>query len=171
MHATHLTAADVALLGGSGTTVCLCPTTEADLADGLGPARAAARRRVARSAWAATSTPSTDLFAEAAALEMHERLASGERGRFTPRRAARRADRAARALGWPDAGRLASGARADLVAVRLDTPAHRRSATRPRWCSPRRAADVDTVVVDGRVVVRGGRHVLGDVGARCWPDR
>ena len=27
------------------------------------------------------------------------------------------------------------------------------------------AADVDTVLVDGRVVVSGGRHVLGDVGA------
>jgi len=26
------------------------------------------------------------------------------------------------------------------------------------------AADVDTVVVDGRVVVAAGRHVLGDVG-------
>ena len=28
------------LLGASGTTVCLCPTTERDLADGIGPARA-----------------------------------------------------------------------------------------------------------------------------------
>jgi len=27
------------------------------------------------------------------------------------------------------------------------------------------ASDVDTVVVDGRVVVTGGRHRLGDVGA------
>ena len=27
------------------------------------------------------------------------------------------------------------------------------------------AADVDTVVVGGRVVVRQGRHLLGDVGA------
>jgi cytosine/adenosine deaminase-related metal-dependent hydrolase len=26
------------------------------------------------------------------------------------------------------------------------------------------AADVDTVVVDGRVVVQDGQHVLGDVG-------
>jgi cytosine/adenosine deaminase-related metal-dependent hydrolase len=27
------------------------------------------------------------------------------------------------------------------------------------------AADVDTVVVNGRAVVEAGRHVLGDVGA------
>ena len=46
VHATHLTGADIALLGGSRTTACLCPTTERDLADGLGPARALARRRV-----------------------------------------------------------------------------------------------------------------------------
>ncbi|HEY5246824.1 MAG TPA: formimidoylglutamate deiminase, partial [Dermatophilaceae bacterium] len=26
------------------------------------------------------------------------------------------------------------------------------------------AADVDTVVVDGRIVVTGGQHVLGNVG-------
>ena len=38
VHATHLTGADVRLLGGSGTGVCFCPTTERDLADGIGPA-------------------------------------------------------------------------------------------------------------------------------------
>ncbi len=38
VHATHLTDADVALLGGSATTACFCPTTERDLADGVGPA-------------------------------------------------------------------------------------------------------------------------------------
>lgn len=27
------------------------------------------------------------------------------------------------------------------------------------------AADVDTVMVDGRVVVQGGRHVMGDAAA------
>ena len=40
VHATHLTAADIALLGDTGTGVCFCPTTERDLADGIGPARA-----------------------------------------------------------------------------------------------------------------------------------
>lgn len=39
VHATHLTSDDVALLGASGATVCLCPTTERDLADGFGPAQ------------------------------------------------------------------------------------------------------------------------------------
>src|SRR3954451_24034922 len=36
VHATHLSSADVKTLGA--VTVCLCPTTERDLADGIGPA-------------------------------------------------------------------------------------------------------------------------------------
>jgi formiminoglutamate deiminase len=43
VHATHLAAADVELLGGGGCGVCLCPTTERDLADGVGPARLLAK--------------------------------------------------------------------------------------------------------------------------------
>ena len=39
VHATHLTETDRSLLGESGATACFCPTTEADLADGIGPAR------------------------------------------------------------------------------------------------------------------------------------
>lgn len=162
VHATHLDAADVALLGGSGTGVCLCPTTERDLADGTGPAHdllaAGSPLSVGSDQHAVV-----DLFEEVRGLEMHERLASGVRGRFTPAQlldAATAHDR----LGWDDAGRLAPGARADLVAVRLDS-------VRTAGCDPAQvalvatAADVDTVVVDGREVVVGGRHVLGDVGA------
>ncbi len=161
VHATHLTAADVALLGGSRTTACLCPTTEADLADGIGPARAL-RDAGCPLALGGDQHPVTDPFAEARGLEVHERLASGRRGRFAP------ADlldalTAHAALGWPDAGRLAPGARADLVAVRLDTP-RTAGADPAQVVFAAGAADVDTVVVDGRVVVAGGRHVLGDVG-------
>ncbi|MFM7783295.1 MAG: formimidoylglutamate deiminase, partial [Gammaproteobacteria bacterium] len=36
VHATHLDDADIDRLGASGSTVCLCPTTERDLADGIG---------------------------------------------------------------------------------------------------------------------------------------
>lgn len=82
VHATHLTGDDIRLLGGSGAGVCFCPTTERDLADGIGPARAL------HDAGAPLSLGSdqhavTDLMEEARALEMHERLTTGERGRFT----------------------------------------------------------------------------------------
>ncbi|HET6876174.1 MAG TPA: amidohydrolase family protein, partial [Jatrophihabitans sp.] len=161
VHATHLTAADVATLGRTGTTACFCPTTERDLADGIGPARALADAG-ARLSLGSDQHAVVDLLEEARALEMDERLASGERGRFAPEQLLRAMTRHD-SIGWPDAGRLEPGARADLVAVRLDT-------VRTAGCAPGQvmvaasAADVDTVIIDGRVVVEGGRHVLGDVG-------
>ena len=39
VHATHLTGDEIAALGASGTGVCACPSTEADLADGVGAFR------------------------------------------------------------------------------------------------------------------------------------
>jgi formiminoglutamate deiminase len=163
VHATLLTDDDVAVLGGTGTTVCACPSTEADLADGVGPFP---RLRDAGSPLCLGSDQHTltDLLGEARLLETHGRLVTGERGRFRPDEllAALTVD-GHRALGWPDAGRIAPGQRADLVAVRTDTP-------RTAGCAPDQlimaaaAADVHTVVVGGRVVVADGEHVLGDVG-------
>ncbi|WP_219416208.1 formimidoylglutamate deiminase [Pseudonocardia nigra] len=175
VHATHLTGADVAALGGAGTGVCLCPTTERDLADGIGPAQALRAAGVPLSL-GSDQHAVVDPFEEARAVEMHERLRTGERDAFTPGEllaALTRHD----ALGWPDAGWLAAGARADLVAVRTDT-------VRTAGCDPAQilfaatAADVDTVIVDGDVVVAGGEHRLGAVGrlltdaiAPLWRDR
>jgi cytosine/adenosine deaminase-related metal-dependent hydrolase len=164
VHAVHLPDADVAALGASGTTVCACPGTEADLGDGIGPFR---RLRDAGSPLAVGSDQhvAVDLLAEARALEAHERLRSGERGRFRPAELVEALTAAGHAsLGWPDAGRLAVGCRADLVSVALDTP--RTAGAEPgQAVLAAGAADVGTVVVDGRVVVDEGRHVLGDVGA------
>jgi formiminoglutamate deiminase len=163
VHATHLTGDDVSALGATGTSVCACPSTEADLADGVGPFR---RLRDAGSPLCLGSDQhaQTDLLAEARLMEAGERLTTGERGRFRPVELvdALTGD-AHRALGWPDAGRIGLGQRADLVAVRLDS-------TRTAGSAPAQlvmtagAADVQTVVVDGRVVVSDGQHVLGDVG-------
>jgi len=37
VHATHATAEDCALIAAAGTRVCVCPTTEGDLGDGIAP--------------------------------------------------------------------------------------------------------------------------------------
>ena len=98
---------------------------------------------------------------------MHERLASRRARPLHPGRAARRADRAAtRASAGPTPGGSRPGARADLVAVRLDTAAHRRRRPGPGRCCAATAADVDTVVVDGRVVVATG-GTCSATSARC----
>ena len=163
VHATHLTGDEITALGQSGTSICACPSTEADLADGVGAFRWL-RDAGSPLCLGSDQHAMTDLLAEARLLEADERLITGERGRFRP---AELVDALTvdghRALGWPDAGRIAPGQRADLVAVRTDTP-------RTAGCAPDQlvtvagAADVHTVVVDGRVVVTEGRHVLGDVG-------
>ncbi len=161
VHATHLAAVDIAVLGASGTTACFCPTTERDLADGIGPARALAEAGSLLSL-GSDQHAMIDLFEEARALEMHERLSTQQRGRFTPGELLATLTRH-ESIGWPDAGRFEPGARADLVALRLDSV--RTAGTDPAqviYCAT--AVDVDTVLVDGRAVVEGGQHVLGDVG-------
>jgi len=161
VHATHLTPADVATIAARGAAVCLCPTTERDLADGIGPARALADAGV-RLALGTDQHAVGDVFEEVRGLEMGERLASLRRGRFTPPELLAAATRH-ELLGWVDAGRLAAGARADLVAVGLSSV--RTAGTDPaQVLLTAGAADVDTVLVDGRVVVSGGEHQLGDVG-------
>ena len=99
---------------------------------------------------------------EARALEMHERLASLERGRLQPA-ALLQAATAHASIGWPDAGRLEVGARADLV--ELDPASVRTAGSDPaQILLSATAADVRTVLVDGTPVVEDGRHRLGDVG-------
>ena len=82
VHATHLTDDDVRTLGDAGSYVCFCPTTEADLADGIGPS-VALREAGARLTLGSDGHTVIDMFAEARAVEMHERLASGRRGAWS----------------------------------------------------------------------------------------
>ncbi len=78
VHATHLTDDDVAVLGSAGGFACFCPTTEAELADGIGPS-VALRTAGARITLGSDSNTVIDPFAEARALAMHERLRTGRR--------------------------------------------------------------------------------------------
>jgi formiminoglutamate deiminase len=165
VHATHLTPGDIGLLGESQSYACLCPTTEADLADGIGPA----------SALAAAGSPLTlgsdshavvDLLEEARRVEMGERLSSQERGHFTAADLACAATVAGHAsLGWPEAGQIAPGGLADLVTVSLASPRTAGAAEDTALESVifgATAADVRDVVIGGRDVVRDGRHQLID---------
>lgn len=121
VHATHLSNVDRSLLGGTGTGVCFCPTTERDLADGIGPAADLATAG-SPLCLGSDSHAVIDLFEEARAVELNERLRTEHRGHFSPADLLGAATEAGhRALGWPDAGRIAPGYRADLVTVSLDS--------------------------------------------------
>jgi formiminoglutamate deiminase len=82
VHATHLTAEDITILGEAGSYACFCPTTEAELADGIGPSVALHEAGV-RITLGSDSNTVIDPFAEARGLAMHERLASGRRDGWT----------------------------------------------------------------------------------------
>jgi formiminoglutamate deiminase len=164
VHATHLTPADVVLLGGS--QVCLCPTTERDLADGIGPARML-RDAGARLAVGSDSQAVIDLFEEVRAVELDERLATRVRGNH----AAADLLEAATAggydsLGWPGGGRIAAGAPADLCVVDLDgvrLAGTRASDAVAAVVFAAGAGDVRDVMAGGRWIVRDRAHVTLDV--------
>ncbi|MFE9202071.1 formimidoylglutamate deiminase [Micromonospora sp. NPDC007230] len=162
VHATHPTSADITLLAESRTGICLCPTTERDLADGIGPARRMAEAGSPLSL-GSDSHAVVDLFEEARAVELDERLRTRRRGHFTAAELLTAATVGGHAaLGWGDAGRLSVGDRADLVTVRLDSA---RTAGVPPVGAffAATAADVTHVVVDGRTVVADSRHRTVDV--------
>jgi formiminoglutamate deiminase len=121
VHATHLTDDDIRLLGESGTNVCFCPTTERDLADGIGPARRL-HDAGATLTLGSDSHAVIDLIEEMRAVEMHERLASQRRGHWSAQELVAAATYDGhRSLGFEDGGLIAAGQRADLVTVDLDS--------------------------------------------------
>jgi len=164
VHAVHVTPDDIATLASARSGVCLCPSTEQDLGDGLAPG-AALHAAGARLSVGGDQHVRTDLLAEARSVELHERLAAETRGVLSPATlTALLTTGGHTSLGDPTGGRLAPGAPADLVAVRTDTP--RTAGADPgQLVLVAGSADVDTVVVGGVVRVEAGRHVLGDVGA------
>ena len=169
VHATHLTASDVAVLGESRTYACLCPTTERDLGDGIGPSRQL-HEAGAPLTLGSDSHAVVDLFEEMRAVELDERLASQQRGHWaTDELLAAATCVGHRSLGLADAGRIEVGARADLVT--LDTTSPRTAGTGAGEATAvfaATAADVVQVVADGVVVARADdRHDVGRELARA----
>ncbi|WP_371616186.1 formimidoylglutamate deiminase [Streptomyces sp. NBC_00454] len=163
VHNTHLTDADIALLGSSTTGTCMCPTTERDLADGIGPA-VRLQRAGSPLSLGSDSHAVIDLLEEARAMELNERLSSRTRGHWTANAllTAATADGHA-ALGWSDAGRLEAGALADFTTIALDSvrtagPLPRLGAETAVFAAT--ASDIRHTVVGGRHVVRDGHHTL-----------
>jgi formiminoglutamate deiminase len=165
VHATHLTAEDIGLLGASQSGVCMCPTTERDLADGIGPARDLVAAGSSLSL-GSDQHAVIDLFEEARAVELDERIRTRERGHWTAGELLAAATcNGHSALGWPEAGRLEPGSYADLVTVGLDSvrlagaaPGHLAESV----VFAAAPADIRHVMVSGRQVVRDGRHLLID---------
>lgn len=166
VHATHLTGHDIRLHGEFHCTVCMCPTTERDLADGVGPARAL-REAGAAMSLGSDSHAVVDLFEEARGVELDERLHTLSRGHHTASSLLRSATVDGYAsLGRSGGGRLGPGAHADFVTIRLDSVRTAGCGAGPEVAVfAATAADVHHVVIGGEVRVRDGLHVSIDVAA------
>ncbi len=105
VHATHADGAELDLLAASGTTVCACLTTEADLADGFLPAARIEHRGIPLSI-GSDSNVRIDPLEELRELEGIARRQTGRRGVFSAERLlCFGADEGARSLGlesWPE---------------------------------------------------------------------
>lgn len=154
VHATHLTEEDITALGEAGAGIVMCPTTEADLGDGIGPARELANAGAVISL-GSDQHAVLDPYLEQRGLEYGERLRSGERGRFAPTEISA----AAREGGLRSLGLAEND---DHLVVRTDTmrTAGSRTAQLPLTAT---AADIAEVHINGKHVASNGIHTtLGD---------
>ena len=164
IHGTHFDSADQTLLGQAHAGCCFCPTTERDLADGIGPAKNLVAAGTTLSL-GSDSQAVIDLFEEARATELNARLATNQRGHHTAAELLTAATAGGyHALGWNDGGWLAMGGRADFVTVELNSV---RTAggglTLENVAYAATAADVTNLVVNGQTVVANGTHATIDV--------
>lgn len=163
-HASYPEQQDVAVLRDAGATVVHCPTRKAR--EGLLSPYVAYLEAGVRTALG-TDAYNMDLVEDMKLAAMLGKISAGSVARPTAHDVLLAATRqAADGLGRADLGRIAPGAKADLSVVRLDGPHH------APVLDPLRSlvyyssgADVDTVLVDGRVLLRARRAVLVDESA------
>ena len=79
VHATHLSDLDTATIGEAGAHCCICPTTERDLADGIGASEALVRAG-ATLCVGSDSHAVIDIMEEARAVELGQRVLTHRRG-------------------------------------------------------------------------------------------
>ncbi len=171
IHATHMTDEETLRLAQSPAVAGLCPTTEANLGDGIFPARdflAAGGRIAIGSDSQIAVSPAEDL----RTLEYAQRLVRLERnvlaggaGQSTGRRLLEAAlSGGAQALAQP-VGAIREGARADIVVLDTDNPllaGRTGDAILDTWIFAGTRPLVGDVIVGGRHLVQQGRHVDED---------
>ncbi|MDO4412388.1 formimidoylglutamate deiminase [Cutibacterium sp.] len=184
VHATHLSDDDIAMIARSNTIVSLCPTTEADLGDGIARVKDLLDAGV-RLTIGTDEDVVTDPFAELRMVESTARLVSGTRGvidcdvlwkigsrngveSLYPAAGPRSYQTSTPACGG--AG-LAVGDPADIVVVDPSSP--RLAGVDPtRWPLVAAAEDVTATIIAGEWIRRGDttaedlRHVLDELRGR-----
>ncbi len=130
IHATHVQGREAEAIGALGAKICVCPSTEADLGDGLGPISDFRQHDITLSLGTDGHTLSS-IMEEARRLEMHERLRLQRRNTLVTKHdglthVADIAFKAATEGGAScldlNVGSIKKGAWADLIAMDLNDP-------------------------------------------------
>lgn len=167
IHATHMDEGEIAGLAASGAVAGLCPTTEANLGDGVFPA-APYLKQAGRIAVGSDSNVRISLVEELRMLELSQRLQLQRRviladadcpsnGRYLYQRAAAGG---AQAIGR-NSGILETGRLADLTAIDTNSPlmeSRDPDAILDTWVFGVEERLVSNVWSAGRQVVRAGEH-------------
>ncbi len=181
VHAIHLEANEVALLGSSKSFVCACPSTERNLGDGVVRADELLAAGV-RVSLGSDSQAHIDGLQEAQQLEGHLRLLRQRRSVLFPQHATARdsalglrlldalTTAGAQSLGLP-ANALTTGAPADFVAVDLSHPSLvgvPKEALLSAAMLGASSAAIRDVWVAGKPVVQHGVHPLASRSAEAY---
>ena len=172
VHATHMDPEEIQALAATGAVACLCPSTEANLGDGL----FALRRYLehdGRIAIGSDSHVTINPFEELRWLEYGQRLSSESRnvaalgdGHVGRELFDRALAGGAQALGHRQAG-IVEGAHADLVCLNGDDPmlaGHDDASRLDALVFSGYPLPIERVMVGGRWVVEAGEHVrAGDM--------
>ncbi|MBS1168920.1 MAG: Formiminoglutamic iminohydrolase [Proteobacteria bacterium] len=167
IHATHVTETEVAMIAGSGAVAGLCPTTEADLGDGIFPAS----DFLASGGCFGIGTDShvaTSVADELRLLEFGQRLRDRRRNRLAGRPGASVGRTlfegvlagGIRAAGTQGSG-LSVGAPADMVVLDSRSPylaSVEGDAIVDRWIFGGIGPAVRDVMIGGRWLIEDGRH-------------
>ncbi len=163
-HCVYASDGDLVLIARAGATVVNCPASFA-----RGAVSAVWQRTAARGVRTAIGLDgyAMDTIGELRTAALVSKLASGRSEDAAARDLVAAATvGSAAALGRDDLGRIAPGCRADVVAVDLGR-AHLAPVSDPLktmvWHA--NGSDIAAVIVDGRLVVEAGRHLLVDEDA------
>lgn len=166
-HSVHLSGDEIRHLAETRTAVSHNPVSNMMLGDGIAPVveMLAAGVRVGLGTDGAASNHGQDLFETMKAASLLQKVKHQDAGVIDPYSVLRMATAdGARALGLGSVcGTLEAGKRADLILVDVDKPHFQPVndlVSQLVHCA--KAADVDTVVVDGKILMRGRRCTLLD---------
>lgn len=166
VHCVHLEESEIEAIATHDATVVHCPTSNMYLASGIAPVPEMLTNGIpiALGTDGSASNNSQDILETVKTAALLARVGSGRATALTPVEALHMVTTGgARFLGRRDLGQIAAGFAADLTLVNLETlrstPVHNPASALVFNAS---GPDVDSVIVDGRLLLDGGRLTMLD---------